>query len=96
CWMARGLARTMLVYWCAGREDPPLPNAVYIEDLYQLACWLAKARLYVGNDSGVTHLAAAVGTPVLALFGATDPGIWAPRGAHVRIARWGAAGGMMS
>ncbi|MBV8731513.1 MAG: glycosyltransferase family 9 protein [Acidobacteriia bacterium] len=96
CWMARGLARTMPVYWCAGREDPPLPNAVYIEDLYQLACWLAKARLYVGNDSGVTHLAAAVGTPVLALFGATDPGIWAPRGAHVRIARWGAAGGMMS
>jgi ADP-heptose:LPS heptosyltransferase len=44
--------------------------------------------LYVGNDSGITHLAAAVGTPVLALFGPTDPKIWGPRGAHVRIACW--------
>ena len=66
--------------WCAGEEDPPLAGAVRIDDLYELACWLAKARLYIGNDSGITHLAAAVGTPVLALFGPTDPDVWAPRG----------------
>jgi len=86
--LARGLERTMEVRWCAGREDPPLRGAVFFEDLYELACWLAKARLYVGNDSGITHLAAAVGTPVLALFGPTDPAVWAPRGPHVRVARW--------
>ena len=52
-------------------------------DLGELADWLAGARLFVGNDSGITHLAAAVGTPTLALFGPTDPAIWAPRGARV-------------
>lgn len=90
CWpldryreLARRLA--MPVRWCAGPEDQ-LPGAVRIDDLYELACWLATARLYIGNDSGVTHLAAAVGTPVLALFGPSDPRVWAPRGAHVRVA----------
>jgi heptosyltransferase-3 len=86
--LARGLERTMAVRWCAGREDPPIEGAVFLDDLYALARWLAKAGLYIGNDSGITHLAAAVGTPVLALFGPTDPAVWAPRGAHVRVARW--------
>jgi hypothetical protein len=83
--LAAKLERTMPVRWCAGADDPPLPEAVRIDDLYDLACWLAKARLYIGNDSGITHLAAAVGTPVLAIFGPTDPAVWAPRGAHVRV-----------
>jgi ADP-heptose:LPS heptosyltransferase len=87
--LARGLERVMRVEWCRGPEDPELAGAVVIEDLYQLACHLAQASLYVGNDSGITHLAAAVGTPVLALFGPTDPAVWGPRGEHVRIARWG-------
>ena len=89
--LARGLERTMPVSWCAGREDPPLAGAVRIDDLCDLACWLARAGLYIGNDSGITHLAAAVGTPVLALFGPTDPAVWAPRNTHVRIARWNCA-----
>ena len=78
----------MPVRWCRGPEDPPLDDAVEIGNLYELACWLARARLYIGNDSGITHLAAAVGTPVLALFGPTDPRVWAPRGEHVRVARF--------
>jgi len=86
--LARGLERAMRVRWCAGPDDPPLDGAVRIDDLYELARWLAGARLYVGNDSGITHLAAAVGTPVLALFGPSDPGIWAPRGENVRVACW--------
>lgn len=86
--LAAKLERRMPVRWCAGPDDPPLENAVRIDDLYELACWLAKARLYIGNDSGITHLAAAVGTPVLALFGPTNPDVWAPRGPHVRVARW--------
>jgi heptosyltransferase-3 len=85
--MARVLERTMPVHWCSGPEDPPLEGAVQIADLYELACWLARSRLYIGNDSGITHLAAAVGTPVLALFGPTDPNVWAPRGENVRVGR---------
>ena len=88
--LADGLQRVMPVEWCAGEDDPPLAGAVRIDNLYELACRLAKARLYIGNDSGITHLAAAVGTPVLALFGPTDPEVWAPRGPHVRVGRWAA------
>lgn len=87
--MARGIERYMPVRWCAGPEDPPLDDAVRFDDLYDLACWLASASLYIGNDSGITHLAAAVGTPVLALFGPTDPGVWAPKGPNVRVGRFG-------
>jgi heptosyltransferase III len=87
--LAAGLERSMSVCWCRGEEDPPLAGAVEIQDLYELACWLGRARLYIGNDSGITHLAAAVGTPVLALFGPTDPQVWAPRGENVRVVRFG-------
>ena len=87
--VAAKLERVMPIRWCAGAGDPPLEGAVRIDDLWELARWLARARLYVGNDSGITHLAAAVGTPVLALFGASDPRIWAPRGENVRVAWWG-------
>ncbi len=83
--LASKLERNMPVQWLAGEDDPPLPGAVRIADLYELGCWLARARLYVGNDSGISHLAAAVGTPVLALFGHTNPQVWAPRGPHVRV-----------
>jgi heptosyltransferase III len=72
------------VRWCAGPEEA-LEGAERFENLYELACWLATARLYIGNDSGITHLAAAVGTPVVAIFGATDPLVWAPRGERVRV-----------
>jgi hypothetical protein len=75
----------MTVHWCAGDDDPPLPGAVRIPDLWDLARFLAGASLYIGNDSGVTHLAAAVGTPTLAIFVASDPAVWAPRGEHVRV-----------
>jgi len=83
--LAERLARSMPVEWCAGPEDE-LPGARRFEDLYELACWLATARIYIGNDSGPTHLAAAVGTPVVALFGPSDPAVWAPRGPRVAIA----------
>jgi heptosyltransferase III len=74
------------VRWCAGPQEP-LDDAVRFENLYELACWLARARVYIGNDSGITHLAAAVGTPVVAIFGPTDPEVWAPRGERVRVMR---------
>ncbi|HXA65485.1 MAG TPA: hypothetical protein VNV82_10045, partial [Bryobacteraceae bacterium] len=51
----RELARRlkMQVSWCAGPEEQ-LENAVRMDNLYELACWLNTARLYIGNDSGIT------------------------------------------
>lgn len=46
--------------------------------LTQLAQRLAAASAFLGHDSGVSHLAAACGTPCLLLFGPTDPAVWAP------------------
>jgi ADP-heptose:LPS heptosyltransferase len=48
---------------------------------------LAQTDLYIGNDSGVTHLAAIVGVRTVAVFGPTDPSRWAPSGSHVTILR---------
>ncbi len=65
------------------------PERVLTElTLDEVAQWLAASSCYVGNDSGVTHLAAALGTPAVALFGPTNPAVWGPRGAsRVEIVR---------
>lgn len=46
--------------------------------LAELAYIIAQAKLYVGPDTGITHLAAATGIPVIALYGPTNPVKWAP------------------
>ena len=51
--------------------------------LIQLASAIRGCRLFIGNDSGVSHLAAALEIPTVALFGPTDPEIWSPRGKKV-------------
>ena len=48
-----------------------------------LAALLLRCAAYVGNDSGVAHLAGLLGLPTVALFGPTDPAIWAPLGRAV-------------
>ncbi len=55
--------------------------------LRMLGAVLRQAGLFVGNDSGITHLAAAWGAPTLALFGPTDPATWSPVGRRVAVAR---------
>ena len=55
---------------------------------------LARAGLFLGNDSGASHLAAAAGAPTLALFGPTDPALWAPVGCRVATLR--APGGSLN
>ena len=59
-------------------------------DLAAAAACLARADLYVGNDSGLMHMAAAVGTPTLGLFGPSREELYAPwgeRAAWVRTER---------
>lgn len=53
--------------------------------LPHLAAVLERCRLFLGHDSGISHLAAAVGTPSVLLFGPTDPAVWAPANAQVTI-----------
>lgn len=53
--------------------------------LVELAEALSACDGYVGNDSGVTHIAASLGIPVVALFGPTNAEIWAPRGPKVKV-----------
>ena len=54
--------------------------------LTAFAC-LKRARLFIGNDSGAMHLAAAAGCPTLGLFGPSDERLYAPWGEHARIVR---------
>ena len=54
--------------------------------LLQFAAILKHCSLVVGNDSGAMHIAAAMGTPLVALFGPSDPAEWGPRGTHAEIA----------
>lgn len=49
----------------------------------QFAALVKRAALFVGNDSGAMHVTAAVGTPVIGLFGPSDPTEWGPRGEQV-------------
>ncbi|MDX2223739.1 MAG: glycosyltransferase family 9 protein [Rhodospirillaceae bacterium] len=62
-------------------------------DLVAVGAALARCQAYVGNDSGLSHLAAAVGVPTLALFGPTDPRHYAPRGPRARVIEAPLAGG---
>lgn len=72
------------IEWTCGPEEQ-LPDAIRFENLGELATWIAGARIYIGNDSGITHLAAAVGVPTIAIFGPSSPDMWAPRGANVTV-----------
>ena len=66
-------------------EHAPLPR---------VAALMAACDLFLGHDSGISHLAAATGIPAVLLFGPSDPAVWAPPQPRVRIIR--AAGGVMS
>jgi heptosyltransferase-3 len=72
-----------------GPAETELPNVVREAgissidglELGEVAALAACARVFVGNDSGVSHLAAAAGAPGVVLFGPTDPERWRPLGA---------------
>ena len=93
---SRRLARdgvASLVVWGPGEEqdatrvtDEPASEAKLAPptDLPTLAALLARARLFVGGDSGPLHLACAVGCPVVGIYGPTDPVVNSPWGVPYR------------
>lgn len=58
----------------------------------QLSGLLEKARVYVGPDTSVTHLAAATACPTVALYGPTDPRLWGPWPAQGLATMWADTG----
>ena len=59
------------------------------QTLDALADHLGRCPLFLGHDSGISHLAAACGAPCVLLFGPTDPAIWAPPAPQVQVLRSG-------
>jgi ADP-heptose:LPS heptosyltransferase len=89
-------ARLMVV---GGPGDEPLARSLrdvalhrFIDlagkvDLLTAHACLKRARLFIGNDSGAMHLAAAAGCPTIGLFGPSDETLYAPWGPHTRVVR---------
>ena len=57
-----------------------------------LSALIAAARVYIGPDTAITHLAAATGAPTVALYGPTDPRLWGPWPLGGLDRPWAAAG----
>ena len=55
------------------------------ESLPRLAAALERCDVFVGGDSGPMHMAAAVRTPTIAIFGPTDPAVWRPLAPRVSV-----------
>jgi heptosyltransferase-3 len=66
---------------CLGRALPRLENL----PLEELATRLAGCRAYLGNDSGVSHLAGLCGASTVVVFGPTSPAVWRPLGPNVHV-----------
>ncbi len=100
CWpperfaeLARRLERPCIVLEGPADRDPcrrvleRLPQAASVRGLklHQVAALLTRSALLVCNDSGVGHLAAALGVATVPVFGRTDPRTWSPRGPAVSV-----------
>ncbi len=85
----QGEADEVAVKKLMGGLEPRAAKLVRGLKLVELAAVLERCDLFVGNDSGITHLAAAVGAPVIALFGSNSLPIWEPRGEKVWVVRFG-------
>ncbi len=83
----RGAAPLFLLGEAEGALGERLRRYTVFTDLslLQAAALISACHAYIGNDSGITHMAAALGLPVTALFGPSLPEQWGPRGERVRI-----------
>jgi ADP-heptose:LPS heptosyltransferase len=79
----------VILHGPAETERPPaaLVDSVAVDgrSLQQVAALLRHSRLYLGNDSGISHLAGVVGARGGVVFGPTDPTGWAPRSERLKV-----------
>lgn len=66
-------------------QMPIQPPVLRSLSLGLVAGILSRVELYIGHDSGITHLSALLGIPTVVVFGPTNPERWAPRGSQVVI-----------
>ncbi len=71
------------------RHEINVRNVLFLENLPlpTLAAVLERSAIFLGHDSGISHIAAAVGTRCVLLFGPTDPAVWAPTNTAVEVLR---------
>ena len=87
--------RGLQPHFVCGPAEPDLAEALQLQnqkvqnpsELTALVDWLESAGGYIGNDSGVSHLAAFLGLPSVVIFGPSDPVRWRPVGPRVEIVR---------
>ncbi|MDB6169451.1 MAG: lipopolysaccharide core biosynthesis protein [Verrucomicrobia bacterium] len=92
-WLERDLHASLVIF--SGEAEPVgvlagIGRAFRSRPLGEVADQLACCRLFIGHDSGISHLAAACGTPAILLFGPTDPKVWAPPGDEIEVLHAGA------
>lgn len=63
-------------------------NSIYLENPIDIAKTLLKASLYIGLDSGVSHLSSYLGIPSIIIFGPSDPHVWHPIGENFWLIRY--------
>ena len=80
-----GPAEEELLSFFRDRLQRTKTEILFCPEKEALASLLAQSRLYAGHDSGITHLAAMLGTPTLAFFKSTSAIQWRPLGPKVRI-----------
>jgi ADP-heptose:LPS heptosyltransferase len=66
-------------------NNPCRSAHIHNAELPLVAALLAMSDLFIGNDSGVSHLAACMGTRSITIFGPTDPLLWKPLGNRVTV-----------
>lgn len=71
--LTQALPGEYMIDLCGGTD---LPTAIAV---------LQKAELFIGNDSGLLHMSAALGRPVVGIYGPSNDKTYAPRAAHVKI-----------
>jgi heptosyltransferase-2 len=98
-WLVDELAMQLVIVHGEADEKPVLRLVELLErrpalrarglKLPELAAVVERCALFVGNDSGITHVAVAVGAPTVALFGSASVPTWEPHGPQVRVVRFG-------
>ena len=76
---------TVLTQAVVDHAKSRLLNIAGRSDVRTLAAMFKRSTLFVGNDTGAMHIAAAVGTPVVGLFGPSNPLEWGPRGGPAEV-----------
>ena len=79
-YLPAGVSKPPVVVLVSGRNDTEV-----VPD--EWGVFASRARLFVGNDSGPSHLASAQGLPGVVIFGPSDPSIWGPLGPRTRVLR---------